>query len=299
MWRRAVVAILLIGLALGAAVLVMTRPRALPAAQFAGLAGDAARGEAVFHAAGCASCHIAPEAVEQAEMSAAPVLSGGQRFETAFGTFLAPNISPDPEAGIGGWTLPQFASAVMRGVSPEGAHYYPAFPYVAYSHMTREDVADLYAFFATLPASEAESRPHELGFPFNIRATLGVWKALNLDTGWVLEEAETEQIARGRYLVEGLGHCAECHTPRNALGGLDRARWLAGAPAPSGEGRIPAIAPSGLDWAAEDIAYYLETGFTPEFDSAGGHMALVVQNYARLPAEDRAAVAGYLKALPF
>ena len=116
--------------------------------------------------------------------------------------------------------------------------------------------------------------------------------------GWRLRRAETPELERGRYLVEALGHCAECHTERNLIGALDQATWLAGAPNPSGRGRIPGIHPSVLDWADTDIAYYLESGFTPEFDTTGGSMASVVQNYAKLPPEDRAAVATYLKALP-
>lgn len=287
---RVLAGLAVLGLAAG---WVLTRPATLPADALAGLTGDAVRGEAVFWAAGCASCHTAPGA----EASDRPVLAGGQAFASPFGTFHAPNISPDT-AGIAGWSARDLGNAMIHGTSPAGAHYYPAFPYTAYQHTTLQDVADLHAFLMTLPGDATPSIPHDIGFPFNIRMSIGGWKLLFLNDDYVLTNAASPLVERGRYLVEGLGHCAECHTPRNALGALDRAAWMTGAPNPSGPGRIPAIDPASLTWAEKDIAYYLETGFTPEFDSAGGHMARVVGNFARLPASDRAAVAAYLKALP-
>ena len=149
---------------------------------------------------------------------------------------------------------------------------------------------------SSLPAVERANEPHEIGFPFNIRLSLGGWKLLFFNDDWVAD-ADTPELERGRYLVEALGHCAECHTPRNALGGLNKSEWMMGAPNPSGKGRIPGIAPAVLDWSAGDIAYYLETGFTPDFDSAGGEMTEVIRNTSRLTPEDRAAIAAYLKAL--
>lgn len=280
--------------ALAAAFWLATQPRRADSAALAGLEGDAARGEQVFWAGGCASCHAAPGAEGEARL----VLSGGRRFPSPFGTFVAPNISSDPAHGIGGWSTVDLATALRHGTSPDGAHYYPAFPYTSYAKMTYRDIADLRAFLAELPPSDRENAAHELPFPFNIRRTLGAWKLLYLDRKWVLEDAPTEKVARGRYLAEALGHCGECHTPRDALGGLDRSRWLAGAPNPSGKGRIPNITPGKLDWSEAEIAYYLETGFTPEFDSAGGEMAEVVENLSRLPPEDREALAAYLKAVP-
>jgi mono/diheme cytochrome c family protein len=290
--KRLAIAVLLLGAAGLSLGLLLTRAAQLPEEVMAAAgSGDAAAGAQVFHAAGCASCHAAPEATGDARL----VLAGGQRFPSDFGTFVAPNISPHPEAGIGGWTRTEFASAVLRGVSPDGAHYYPAFPYTAYGLMSATEVADLWAFMQTLPASAAPSARHELGFPFNIRRSVAVWKLLNGGPEWVLDPTPTD---RGRHLVEALAHCGECHTPRDRLGRLDTARWMAGAPNPSGQGRIPGITPAQLKWAEADIAYYLETGFTPDFDSAGGHMASVVTNMALLSAEDRAAIAAYVKALP-
>lgn len=272
---------------------VLSAPRPLPDGATAGLVGEATRGEAVFHAAGCASCHMAPGSTGAAQL----VLAGGQNFPSAFGTFVAPNISPS-EAGIGGWTLAQFANAVQRGVSPEGSHYFPAFPYAAYARMELQDLADLKAFMDGLPASDAPSLPHDLGFPFNIRRSLGLWKLLFLPKDWVIAGDLTPQETRGRYLAEALAHCGECHTPRNLLGGLDTGRWLAGGPNPSGQGTIPNITPAKLTWSEEEIVAYLTTGFTPEFDSVGGHMAHVVENFARLPESEAAAVAAYLKRVP-
>jgi mono/diheme cytochrome c family protein len=275
----------------GAAGLYITRPQTVDSDTFAALTPDPAHGARVFTASGCASCHMA-------EGSKTPlVLSGGQRLTSPFGTFVVPNISSDPEAGIGGWTLDQFASAVTKGTSPEGQHYFPAFPYAAYQKMTDQDVADLWAYMQTLPADQTPSQPHEVSFPFNIRTALGGWKMLFTPKDWVMP-ADTPQLERGRYLVEAQAHCGECHTPRNALGGLQRDAWLIGAPDPSGRGKVPDITPATLGWSAGDIAYYLESGFTPDYDSAGGHMAHVVENMAQLPASDREAIAAYLLALP-
>lgn len=276
--------------AAGAAGLWISRPQTVDAAAFAALIPDPGRGEAVFHAAGCASCHAAPGATGDDRR----VLAGGQRFASDFGTFIAPNISPHPAQGIGDWSLQDFANAVMRGVSPAGQHYYPAFPYTAYQHATPQDVADLYGYVMTLPASDTPSAAHDLGFPFSIRRGVGLWKALYMIPGWQMTDPAPGPEERGRYLVEALGHCAECHTPRNGFGGLDRDNWLAGAPNPSGQGRIPDITAEGLGWSAFDIAAYLDSGFTPEFDVVGGSMAAVVENFARLPASDREAVAAYL-----
>ena len=272
----------------GVAFWLLTQPDRLDAAALASLgAGDATRGEQVFWASGCASCHAAPGASGQDRL----VLAGGERFATPFGTFVAPNISQHESDGIGRWSAQDLANAMMRGVSPDGRHYYPAFPYTSYARMRVEDVADLHAFMQTLPAVEGEAGPNELGFPFTLRRGLGLWKLLHLDPEPVVAlDDPSPQVARGQYLVEGPGHCGECHTPRDFTGGLDTSRWLAGGPSMEGPGRIPNITPSsdGIgSWSEFEIAAYLESGFTPEFDSAGGRMAAVVRNLARLPEEDR------------
>jgi len=297
--RRGLFAFGLIVLAGIALFWVLTRPVGLsPETQsaLAAHAGDVAHGERVFWAAGCSGCHAAPGVAFNAPVEERLLLTGGRRFVTDFGTFVAPNISTDTDTGIGGWALEEFARAMLAGVSPTGAHYYPAFPYTTYTRATPEDVADLWAFWQTLPAATLASQPHDLGFPFTLRRGLGLWKWLNLRDAYATPAAADATVARGRYLVESLSHCAECHTPRDVSGGLDRSRWMAGAPNPSGDGRIPAIPPAG--WSSDDIEAYLNSGFTPEFDVVGGAMADVVAHMARLPAEDRQAIAAYLRALP-
>jgi mono/diheme cytochrome c family protein len=292
--KRAFFLLFALGLVGLATFWMVTSPMRLSEDAFAGLAGDVARGEAVFHAAGCASCHMAPGATGEAEL----VLVGGQEFPSDFGTFLAPNITPDPEHGIGNWSLTDLGNALLHGVSPQGAHLYPALPYWSYERMELQDVADLYAYLKTLPLNATPSQPHKVGFPFSIRRLVGGWKFLNMQPDFVIQGDLTAAEERGRYISEALAHCGECHTPRDALGGLDTTRWLSGAPNPSGQGMIPNITPGKLTWSEDEIVEYLTSGFTPEFDSVGGHMAHVVENMSRLPEDDRRAVAAYLKKVP-
>lgn len=273
---------------------LLTEPRPLDPATFAGLTGDRTRGERLFWAGGCSSCHADAKATGDQKLR----LGGGQEFASPFGTFIAPNISPDPATGIGGWTLAQFGNALLRGVSPDGRHYYPVFPYASFTHLQVQDVADLFAYVQSLPPVDQASKPHRVPFPFSIRRTLGLWKLMFLRPDWAVADPLPPDAARGRYLAEALGHCGECHTPRNALGGMKRANWLAGGPTPDGKGRFPNITSAKLTWSAAEIADYLKTGFTPDFDSAGGHMALVVENMAHLSDSDRADIAAYLKAVP-
>ena len=270
----------------------ITRPVTVSETELAGLTASPEAGQQIFVAAGCASCHAAADAKDEAKL----VLTGGRAFPSPFGTFIAPNISQDPDHGIGGWSLAQFVTAVIKGVGPRGQHYFPAFPYTTYAKMTPQDAVDLYAYIQSLPADATPSQPHQVAFPFNIRRSIGGWKMLFMSEDWIVESTDT-QVIRGRYLVEALGHCAECHTPRNAIGGLNLARWMEGAPDPSGKGRIPAITPAALGWDASEVAEYLDTGFTPDFDTAGGHMVDVIENTSQLTPEDRAAIAAYLMVL--
>jgi len=291
----------LIGVAVlgGAAFYFITAPNPLPESHWAGLGeADLKNGEMVFWAGGCVSCHAAPGSQGDAKLT----LAGGLALKSPFGTFHVPNISPDEKAGIGTWTLAQFGNAMKRGVGPQGQHLYPSFPYGSYARISDKDVVDLFGYIKTLPKSENVAPPHELPFPYNIRLALGGWKFLyfNDQPRVVLANAD-DKLRRGQYLVEGPGHCGECHTPRDALGGFRPDMWLAGAPNPEGEGRIPNITPGGQDvgnWSEADIANYLETGFTPDFDSAGGSMTEVQQNIAHLPKSDIEAIAAYLKAVP-
>lgn len=286
--------LLIAGSAVGCFFWVLTRPDTEPPDFFGTVAGDADTGALVFAAAGCASCHRAPESSGDERL----VLAGGRAFPSDFGTFYAPNISSHPEAGIGDWSRDQFAIALTKGVSPEGTHYYPAFPYAAYGKMTAQDVVDLYAFMQSLPESEAANVAHDVSFPYSMRRGVGLWKTLFTSNEFHLSDAHSSAVERGRYLAEALAHCTECHTPRNKFGGLNRNRWLAGAPNPSGKGKIPNVTPSALTWSEGDLIDYFTSGFTPDYDSAGGEMAEVIENLAVLPEEDRAALASYLKALP-
>ena len=290
---------ILLALVAGAAGLwFASAPRPLPPATLAALPeGDAARGETWFWAGGCASCHAAAGAKGDDRLK----LGGGRMLATDFGRFSVPNISPDPADGIGSWTVGDFANALLRGVAPGGVNLYPAFPYPSYTRMRPEDVADLWAYLRTLPPVAGKAPPSALALPYSIRRGAGLWKRAFLsDAPVVAVDTSDPRLARGRYLVEGPGHCGECHTPRNLAGALDLSRWLGGAPNPEGRGRIPNISPAGDfgDWSESDIVYFLESGFTPDFDTVGGSMVEVQANIAMLDGSDRQAIAAYLKAIP-
>lgn len=261
--------------------------------------GDPTRGEAVFWAGGCGTCHATPGS----DPTRPPRLGGGQELVSRYGTFVAPNISPDPVHGIGAWTGAQFAAAMMRGVSPQGGHYYPAFPYTSYARMRAGDVADLWAWLHTLPSEAREIPPHALRFPYENRRLLGAWKRRFLRPGPVVGVSGGEDVARGQYLVEGPGHCGACHTPRTALGGSDLSRWLAGAEALEGPDGVaapnitpasPFIAEAGID---EIAAALIPAETHAQAHTWGEGMEAVRRNLAHLPASDRRAIAAYLKAI--
>jgi mono/diheme cytochrome c family protein len=264
---------------------------ALPAAS---RAPDPANGQALFNAGGCSSCHTVPNQPDRLR------LGGGLAIGSPFGTFYAPNISQDPTDGIGRWSEADFVNAVIKGVSPDGAHYFPAFPYTSYAHAKVDDVRDLFAYLKTLPAVPGKVRDHDLPFPFNIRRNVGAWKLLFMDgKPFVADAARSAQWNRGAYLVNSFGHCAECHSPRNVLGGLIASQRFAGGPSVEGEGWVPNITQKGIgEWSEKEIADFLETGDMPEGDSASGAMRPVIKNLAQLTPEDRAAMAEYLKSLP-
>lgn len=293
MTRKNIIKLALIAGLLGfGAFWLLTLPETVAPSEVQHLTGVPEKGAQVFAAAGCSSCHSAKNGDPQ-------VLSGGRAFTSDFGIFYAPNISPDPENGLGLWSLAEFATALRKGVSPKRKHYYPAFPYTTYQNMELVDIADLFAFVKTLPAATTPSIPHDVAFPFSIRRGLGLWKRLFMPNGFHLPaEKLTTREMRGRYLVEAMGHCTECHTPRNFLGGLNQDRWLTGGPNPDGKGKTPNITPhaDGIgSWDEIDVITYLNSGFTPEYDSAGGTMAEVVENMKQLPETDLKAIAAYLR----
>jgi mono/diheme cytochrome c family protein len=279
----------------------LTRPLTIAPAELPDHEPDPMAGERIFWAGGCASCHASPVDGKRARGDDKLLLGGGMELDTAFGIFRVPNISSHPEDGIGAWALIDFVNAMQRGVSPDGLHYYPSFPYTSYARMSAADVMDLKAFLDSLPPIEGRVASHSLGFPWSVRRGVGAWKLKYLDAAPIVPAGSSELVERGRQLVEGAGHCGECHTPRDRFGGLVHDRWLGGAQNPEGEGRVPNITPGGKNisgWSAADIAYYLESGFTPEFDTVGGSMVAVQENLSKLGGEDRDAIAAYLKALP-
>ena len=271
----------------------LTVPQTVPAGALDAHTPDLVNGKEIFEAGGCVSCH-APKKEDRTR------LAGGVALKSPFGTFYTPNISPDPKDGIGAWTELQFVTAMNKGTSPEGEHYYPAFPYTSYQRMTFNDLRDLFAYLKTLPAVSGRARDHDLPFPFNIRRTLGFWKLIYLDgKPFTPDPAQSAQWNRGAYLVNGPGHCAECHSPRDALGGIIRSLRFTGGPAPDGQGGVPNITQFKLkDWSVADIAGVLDNGMTPDADFVGGSMVEVVRNTAQLTAADRTAMAVYIKSLP-
>jgi mono/diheme cytochrome c family protein len=248
----------------------------------------------MFLAGGCSSCHATPEQEDKTR------LGGGLGLKSPFGTFYAPNISPDRNDGIGGWTEAQFVTAMVKGTSPDGRHYFPAFPYASYQRMNYADLRDLFAYLKTLPPVAQSDRAHDVGFPFNIRRLLGGWKFLFLDgEPFRPDPGKPAAWNRGAYLVNGPGHCAECHSPRNALGGIVAGQRFAGGPNPEGKGWVPNITQKGLGkWSEKEIEWLLATGDLPDGDSVGSNMKAVIDNTSKLPEADRAAMASYIKSLP-
>jgi mono/diheme cytochrome c family protein len=294
MLRKLIVAAIAAGVLGLAAFWFLTIPQTVPANALAAYTPDLANGKTMFAIGGCASCHAVPKQDDRTR------LGGGRPLGSPFGTFYAPNISPDPKDGIGNWTEAQFVTALHKGTSPSGEHYYPSFPFTSYQRMTVNDVRDLFAYLKTLPPVTGAVRAHDLPFPFNIRRTLGGWKLLFLDGApFTPDPGQSAQWNRGAYLVSGPGHCAECHSPRNLLGGIESGLRYTGGPAPDGEGNVPNITQFRLkSWSVGDIADMLDSGMTPDGDSVGGSMVDVVRNTSQLSKADREAMAVYIKSLP-
>ena len=262
------------------------------------------RGEYVFNAAGCYGCHT------DVKGEGAP-LAGGRRLKTPFGDFLGPNITPDPDHGIGNWTVEDFTRAIREGVSPAGDPYYPAFPYTSFSRMSQGDIDDVWAWLRRVEPADTPNQAHELDFPYGWRWLTGVWRMLYFAPGDFQAGAPPPAVAagdretweRGAYLVRVLGHCGECHTPRDGLGAVDESLFLAGNAAGADGKPVPNITPdreTGIGgWTLGEIEDYLSIGMLPDGDFAGGAMAEVIERAtARLTAEDRRAIAVFLKSAP-
>jgi mono/diheme cytochrome c family protein len=255
------------------------------------------RGEYLLHAAGCITCHTMDE-------KGAPRLAGGRALETPFGTFYSPNITPDANTGIGGWDEQMFLDALHNGVAPDGSGYFPAFPYTSYTGMTEADALAIKAYLFSLEPVGRPNQPHELGWYLGSRMAASAWQMIAFTpAGFVGDPNRDAQWNRGAYLVRHLGHCGECHTPRNALGKILADQELFGnAEGPEGE-KVPDISQHRDDgigrWTIGDIELFLEIGMLPDGDFTGSVMSEVIDdNTGRLTAEDRTAIATYLKSLP-
>jgi mono/diheme cytochrome c family protein len=254
---------------------------------------DAKRGAYLAKAAGCVGCHT------EDKQGATPY-AGGRVLDTPFGRFYGPNITPHPTAGIGRWSEQDFRRALRSGLRPDGAHFYPAFPYPSFTRITDADLRDLWAYLRTLAPSDRKNQAHELRFPYGWRPLVGAWKLLYFEPGaHAGMQGRSSAVARGAYLANALGHCGECHTPRNALGGVRKERHLAGGESPEGK-RIPNLTPVGLKkWSDGELEDFLVTGLTPDGDIAARAMGEVIRNStSQLTPKDLAALVAYLRSLP-
>ncbi len=253
------------------------------------------RGKYLLYAGGCISCHTE-------DSDEAVPLAGGRAMETPFGTFYSPNITPDAATGIGNWSDDEFVSAFWEGVSPEGEHYFPAFPFTSYTGVSRKDLLAIKAYLFSLEPVRYESKEHELAWYMSTRLAAGAWKELNFDSSrFAPDTTQDEQWNRGAYLVRHLGHCGECHTPRSSLGVVQRDLEMAGSRL--GDERIANITQHRVDgigrWSTSDIEYFLDIGMLPDGDFAGSSMGDVIEdNTSKLTREDRLAIAAYLKSVP-
>ena len=256
----------------------------------------AARGAYLAAAAGCADCHTD-------RPHGGRLYAGGRALTTPFGTFYAPNITPDLETGIGQWSDAQFLNALREGVRPDGSNYFPVFPYPSFTKITDEDARAIKAYLFTQPAAKQSNRAHDVAFPFSWRFLQNGWKLLFFSPGPFRPAPERgEAYNRGAYLVTALAHCSECHTPRNWFGATQPSRFLAGtAHGPDGKA-VPNItqdSETGIGkWSDDDIVTLLKDGQTPDFDFVGGAMAEVVKNTAQLTNADRHAIAVFLQSVP-
>ena len=253
------------------------------------------RGRYLLHAGGCVTCHTD-------DRDDAIPLAGGRAMESPFGTFYTPNITPDEETGIGGWTDDDFVNAFHEGVNPDGEHYFPAFPYTSYTGASREDLLAMKAYLFSLEPVKNEAPDHDLAWYISTRIAAGLWKSRNFRAARYLPDPEqSDEWNRGAYLVRHLGHCGECHTPRSKTGVMQTELELGGATL--GDEKVPNVTPDRTDgigrWRASDIEYFLEIGMLPDGDFTGSSMADVVEdNTSHLTGADRKAIATYLRSLP-
>ena len=249
-----------------------------------------ARGEYVLKVSGCIHCHTAEDGT---------LLAGGRPLETAFGTFYTPNITAHMTAGIGAWSVEDFQRALHLGVSPNGSDYYPAFPYTSYTGMLADDARAMHAYILSLPASEQPNRDHELAWYLVSRVAAMAWKWLFFDSA---EPRQSPQWNRGAYIAETLGHCGECHTPRNLFGAVQTEMAYAGNAQGPDDELVPNITPhesTGIgDWDRESLQEFLKFGERPDGEYTTGSMEPVIEGIRHLTQEDRDALIDYLRSLP-
>lgn len=278
-----------VSLALGAALLVA----APSVAQTPGAADPVARGEYLARAGDCVACHTAPGGKPYA---------GGVAFKLPFGTLYSRNITPDPETGIGSWSDDDFVRAMQQGIAKSGEHLYPAFPYTAYTKLSRDDILAIKAYIFSLTPVRSVPPENHLAFPFNQRWGLAVWNLFfNPDKRLEPDPAQSPAWNRGAYLVEALEHCGECHTPRHVTQSLDNSQKFAGAIAQGWMAyNITAHPQSGLGgWTDDALTAYLTTGHAEGHSSASGPMAeAIVDSLRYLTADDIQAIVVYLRAIP-
>jgi mono/diheme cytochrome c family protein len=277
----------------------LSAPRPLDAAALPEHGGDAVNGQVLYNASGCHSCHKPGPDLKDVD---AALPAGGMPFKTPIGTFYPANLTPDPETGIGKWTDIQFINAVQRGISPEGQHLIPALPYTSYAHMRTEDVLDIKAYLATLPPVVSAEKQAEIPVAFVIRRGMGLWKLMGLDTApWQPDANQSESWNRGSYLVNGPGHCNECHTPRNFAMLQSAANRFAGGAHPDGEGKVPSLRDligRGRYKDANDLALAFANGEVLGYDKmSSGGMGAVQRNLVKLPEADVKAIAEYIASL--
>ncbi|PVA10952.1 cytochrome C [Pelagivirga sediminicola] len=251
-------------------------------------AAQIARGYELAQLGNCESCHTAENGAAYA---------GGRKMETPFGAIYAVNITPDRAHGIGAWGPDAFARSMRDGVSRDGTHLYPAFPYTHFTKLTDSDMSALYAYLRSVPAVAESAPENELPFPFNIRALMAGWNLLFLDKDQITPvQGEDDDWNRGRYLVEGLAHCGACHTPRNAVGAEKSAAFLAGAEI-NGWYAPPLAGAEAGPWNTEQMEAYLANGFSRAHGAAAGPMGETVGNLAQAPRADITAMATYVASL--
>jgi mono/diheme cytochrome c family protein len=278
---------------------LLTIPRPLTAADLQAHTPNLANGERLYNASGCHSCHLPGASLTGVD---AAVPAGGTPLKTPIGILYPPNLTSDPETGLGNWSDVEFVNAMKLGIGKSGVHLIPAFPYTSYVHMSTADILDIKAHLAALPPVKNQVPGHAVFALPIVRRGLGLWKYIGLDDAEFSSDAtQTPEWNRGAYLVNGPGHCNECHTPRTIFMSSDTSRFLQGGPHPEGDGKVPSLVglvERGRYKDANDVKLALQNGEALGYDklTAGG-MAKVQRNMAKLPDEDVAAIAVYLTSL--